>query len=334
MRIKDIAELTKVSVATVSRVINDDPNVSSETREKIKKVIEETGYVPNFLGRNLRVAKTQKILLIIPTIENPFYTEILAAIEESAEKSGYNILIGITNNKHELEQKYMEMLITKQVDGAIVLLSNYDKDALSNWAENFPLVQCCEYTPGARITNVSIDNKLAAYDAVSYLISKGHRKIGAIGGQLYFASESDRIVGYKKALKEHNIPYKKEYFRVKSYTMEGGQEGARELMKLSNPPTAIFAFGDTIAIGVAKYLNDIGKPAGKNVAVIGVDDIPLCEIFNPSISSVRQPRRKLGAKAYELLMERIDNNTQIIKNVILEHELILRQSSECKVKEV
>lgn len=329
MKIKDIAKITGVSTATVSRVINDDPNVSHETREKIKKAIDDTGYIPNFLGRNLRISKTYKILLIIPTIDNPFYTEILEAIEESAETSGYTILIGITNNKPELENKYMEMLTTKQVDGAIVFLSNYDKDELSLWAKNFPLVQCCEHTPGSMISSVCIENFEAAYEAVSYLISKGHRDIGAVGGELYFASERKRADGYKKALSDHGIPYKTEYFCIEGYSIQGGQNGAKELMALERPPTAIFAFGDTIAIGVSKYLNDIGKPAGKRVAVIGIDDIPMCEIFSPTISTIRQPRSALGRKAFTLLMERVEDNKEQIKRIRLPHQLIIRESSEC-----
>lgn len=329
MRIKDIAKMTGVSTATVSRVINNDPKVAEPTREKIKKVISDTGYIPNFLGRNLRISKTNKILLILPTIGNPFYADIIDSIEESAENSGYNILIGITNNKQELENKYMEMLTTKQVDGAIVFLSNYDKDELTQWAEKFPLVQCCEHTPESVITNVSIENFEAAYEAVSYLIGKGHRNIGAVGGQLYFASEERRAKGYKKALLDNNIEYRSEYVRIQSYTVDGGRVGAEELMSLENPPTAIFAFGDTIAVGVAKYLNDIGKPAGEEIAVMGIDDIPICQIVSPTLSTVRQPMRELGQTAFSLLMERIEDNSGEVKRVRLPHKLIIRESSEC-----
>ncbi|HVI43027.1 MAG TPA: LacI family DNA-binding transcriptional regulator, partial [Anaerovoracaceae bacterium] len=296
MKIKDIASMTGLSVATISRVMNNHPNVAPETREKVENAISETGYVPNFLGRNLRVSKTHKILIMLPNAGNPFYAEILEAIQEEANHSEYTILIGVTNEDPNLETKYMEMLTTKQVDGAITFLSKYDKYSLSQWASRYPLVQCCEYTDGAQITNISVDNEQGAFDAVSYLIRKGHTKIGAVRGQLYFASESDRTAGYKRALAQAGIEYRDEYCHVSDYTPEGGFRGAKALMALEDPPTAIFAYGDTIAIGAIKALSDMGKiivgrkDGERNVAVIGFDDIQLSGMLTPTISSVYQPK--------------------------------------------
>jgi len=334
LNIKDIASLTGLSVATVSRVINNQSSVTKETREKVEKVIKETGYTPNFLGRNLRVSKTQKILVIIPTISNLFYSEILEAIQDASTNSGFNILIGITNNDPELENKYMELLTTKQVDGAILFLSQFDKELMTAWSKKFPIVQCCEYTRGSDVTNVSIDNKQGAYDAVSYLISRGHTKIGAIRGQLYFASEADRTDGYMQALSDNRIERDLKYSYVTEYTMEGGKKGAEALMRLENPPTAIFAYGDTIAIGVIKTLKDMKKivmnrkDGKRNVAVIGFDDIPLCTLFTPTISTVEQPKYQLGITAFNLLMEKMNNPDMENKSVVLPHRLIIRQSSE------
>lgn len=336
MKIKDIAKISGLSVATVSRVLNNHPNVTKETREKVKNAITQTGYVPNVLGRNLRVSKTQKILVILPTISNQFYSEILEAIQEQAIHSKYTILIGVTNNEPNLEEEYMNMLITKQVDGVITFLSKYDKDSLSQWASKYPLVQCCEYTEGAQITNISVDNEQGAYDAVSYLIRKGHTKIGAIKGQLYFASETDRTKGYRRALEEAGLEYRPEYCYTADYTPEGGALGTHALMRLQDPPTAIFAFGDTIAIGVIKTLRVMGlmkrdrKDGVKNISVIGFDDIPLAEMLSPSISSIYQPKYEIGKRAFKLLMNQIDGTTDIkeFQTIRVLHKLVIRESSE------
>lgn len=336
MKIKDIANLTGLSVATISRVMNNHPNVSPETREKVETAIAETGYVPNFLGRNLRVSKTHKILIILPTAGNPFYSEILEAIQEQANHSEYTILIGVTNEDPTLENKYMEMLTTKQVDGAITFLSKYDKYALTQWASQYPLVQCCEYTEGAQITNISVDNEQGAYDAVSYLIRKGHTRIGAIRGQLYFASESDRTAGYKRALEQAGIKYRSEYCHIADYSPEGGYRGAKALMALEEPPTAIFGYGDTISIGVIKALSEMGKikigrtDGVRNVAVIGFDDIQLSGMLSPTLSTVYQPKYELGKKSFRLLMDQINKGSENKEcySIKLMHKLVIRESSE------
>lgn len=336
MKIKDIAKISGLSVATVSRVLNNKPNVTVETREKVENAIAETGYVPNVLGRNLRVSKTHKIFVIIPTINNQFYSEILEAIQEQAIHSKYLILIGVTNNDPILEAKYMDMLITKQVDGVITFLSKYDQFSLSQWASQYPLVQCCEYTEGAKITNISVDNEQGAYDAVTYLIRKGHTKVGAIKGQLYFASENERTIGYRRALKDAGIEYRPEYSCTTDYTPEGGILGVKMLMNLQDPPTAIFSYGDTIAIGAIKALKDMGKiikdrkDGEKNIAVIGFDDIPLAEMFAPTISTVYQPKYELGKRSFKLLMDQINNTTETKEffSIKLPHKLVIRESSE------
>jgi DNA-binding LacI/PurR family transcriptional regulator len=310
--------------------------VSPETREKVESAIAETGYVPNFLGRNLRVSKTHKILIILPTVDNPFYSEIMEAIQEEATHSEYTILIGVTNEDPILETKYMDMLTTKQVDGAITFLSKYDKESLSQWASQYPLVQCCEYTEGAQITNISVDNEQGAFDAVSYLVRKGHTKIGAIGGQLYFASESERTAGYKRALRQAGIDFKPEYCYVADYTPEGGFRGAKALMALEDPPTALFAYGDTMALGAIKALSDMGKivvgrkDGERNVAVIGFDDIQLAGMISPTISSVYQPKYELGKRSFRLLMEQINKGPENKEfySIKLMHKLVIRESSE------
>lgn len=336
MKIKDIAKISGLSVATVSRVLNNQANVTKETREKVENAIAQTGYVPNVLGRNLRVSKTHKILVILPTLSNQFYSEILEAIQEQAIHSKYTILIGVTNNDPSLEEEYMHMLITKQVDGVITFLSKYDQYSLSQWASKYPLVQCCEYTEGAQITNISVDNEQGAYDAVTYLIRKGHTRIGAIKGQLYFASENERTRGFKRALQDAGIEYRTEYCYTADYTPEGGVLGAQALMQLPEPPTAIFAYGDTIAIGAIKALKVMGlmkrdrKDGIKNIAVIGFDDIPLAEMFSPTISSVYQPKYELGKRSFKLLMDQINDasDKKEFHTIRLPHKLVIRESSE------
>lgn len=327
LNIKDIAALAGVSVATVSRVINGDAKVSKKNTHKVLDVIEQTGYVPNLMGRYLRQNRSGKIMAMVPTLSNPFYSKIIRGIEECAKENGFEVFVVATHLDKENEKKYIEMASSKQADGIINFFSTCSADELSEIAKSVPIVQCCEYTHGAAVSYVHIDNYSAAQTAVEYLINKGHTKIGLISGSFYKSSEAAREAGYRNALLTSDLPYDPVYIQKSNYTTDGAEFCCQKLLALPNPPTAFFTFGDPAAAGVIRCLVKKGVVVGKDADVIGFDNTSISKIFMPSISTISQPRFELGYTAVELLLEKINNIDSMKKGVVLPFELILREST-------
>lgn len=327
MNIKDIAALAQVSVATVSRVLNSDPSVKAATQKKVQAVIKQTGYRPNVAGRNLRTSKSKKILAILPTIMNSIYSDMIAGLTDSASKLGYDVMVAITNRDAQNEKKYLDMLYTKEIDGAVTFVSALDDAYLEEVAAQHPLVLCSGKANCEHLSYTSIDNERAAFDATHYLIQLGHTKIAAISGRFNRVYELERKAGYLRALTQAGITADFSYFVEGDYNYESGYALTQQLMALPNSPTAIFAFADSIAGGCIKYLNDAGIKAGKQVDVMGFDNITLGEIVSPSLTTVAQPFSEMGALAFGLLQEKMEDMSSIRKAIILDHKLVIRNST-------
>lgn len=327
MKIKDIAEMANTSVSTVSRVINGDQNVKQPTREKVLAVIKKTGYKPNVMGRNLRRQSSNNILAILPTMANPIYSAIIRGVEQRANAHHFDVVIVISHRNSALEKKYLEMLYTKEVDGVITFVSFLDDDVLEKTASQYPLVLCSGTAKCEHLSYTCIDNERAAYDATSYLIELGHQKIARISGSFSKRYETERDRGYERAMKKHGMNVCDEYIINDGQNYRDGYVFAKELMALDNPPTAIFASSDTIASGCIKYLGDAGIKAGVDVDVMGFDNLPLGEILTPTLSTVAQPLETLGSTAFDLLYEKMQNINSARKRVILDHKLVVRDST-------
>ena len=327
MTIKDIAKLAGVSVATVSRVINGDPAVAEKLKVKVLQVIKDTNYVPNTVGRNLRKSKSDMILVMLPTLSNPFYSKILRGIEQRASENDYGILVSVTHHEARIEKKYLKMLQMKQADGVISLFSTLDVEELNRVSGEYPFVQCCEYTEGAQLPYVMIDNRKAAYEATRYFINHGHKHIGMISGNFYESSERAREQGYKEALLEAGLEHNPNYIVKSNYRPESGMDMCRALLSLPEPPTAILTVSDTLAIGAIKHLKSAGIKAGDKMDVIGFDNASITRVYDPTISTVAQPRYDLGTVSVDLVIEKINNMGIVNKGIILPHELILREST-------
>lgn len=327
MTIKDIAKLAGTSVATVSRVINGDARVAQATKQSVLLVIEQTGFTPNFVGRNLRRAKSGKILVIVPTTTNPFFSKILRGIEQRALESDYTVLVGVSQLNNELERKFLDMLITKQVDGVISFFSTIDKQELSEIARKLPYVECCEFSGCANVSHTFVDNEAAACDAVNYLVSYGHKRIAMISGKYYRSSEGLRATGYKRALAEAGLEFDPHLVEYGNYTYDGAALCCEKLLAQKNPPTAFFTVSDSTAAGTIKCLLEHGYKVGSDVDVIGFDNASIATMFIPSITSVSQPRFELGSTSFDLLLEKIQEINAISKTIILPHSLVVREST-------
>ncbi len=323
--IKDLANLTGYSVATISRVVNNSPMVSEKARAEIEEAIRATGYHPNFIGRSLRLSFSMKLLLLLPTAENTFYGDILRGIEQSASAAGYQVVIGVTQNKLEIEKKYIEMLTSRQVDGMIIANTNMDKFDLSRISESFPIVLLAHSMDGANVSSVTIDNLAAAYDATKLLIDLGHTSIGMLSGRYYRNPSIEREEGFKNALKDAGLPLNPSHLIRTDYDFNSGKLACKKLMSGKAPPTAIFCVADSIAIGAERYLLDSGLE--NVVSVIGFDNVIESEYFYNGITTVNQPKYDLGKVSVDLLLKIISDKSAPPETVVLPHYLVERGST-------
>jgi LacI family repressor for deo operon, udp, cdd, tsx, nupC, and nupG len=325
--INDVAARAGVSAATVSRVINVNSNVSPETFKKVTKAIDELNYRPNILGRNLRKTKSERILVILPNISNPFYSEIVKGIEDVANQNGYYVMLCNTDSDLAREEKYIKMLKGQLADGAILMASEMNSDDLAELSKDIPVVQCCEYKEGIPMPHVSIDNELAAYKAVKHLLGLGHEKIAFIGAKNQFLSSSLRKKGYIRALGEAGINFDPDYCDYGDYSYKSGFRIMKQLLKLSQRPTAVFCISDIMAIGAIRSAMEEKLQIPEDIAVCGFDNIYFSKMFKPSLTTISQPMYDLGCVAMDALVNMIENGKAETMHYFLEHELVIREST-------
>jgi len=328
--IKDVARAANVSVATVSRVLNKKDNVSGSAVAAVNAAINELGYSPNFLGRDLRRCETKRILAIIATIRRSFYSDVLWGIDQAAAAEGYDVIIATNNDDPARESHLLEMLFSRVVDGAILLAPKLDARTITGISENHNIAICLERLEGCKALTVTTDNVRAGRDAVNYLIGKGHKKIGLITTESRSQSSADRESGYKLALKDHNIPFDEQYVYYGDYSNDSGMQGCAYLLGLKVPPTAIFCISDTVAIGAMNAAAIMKKRVGKDVMFFGFDNISFSRVFKPHLSTVEQPCMVQGRVVAEKLIANIKAEKDGIRDnglYTLPHSLVLREST-------
>ena len=325
--IKDVARAANVSVATVSRVLNKKTNVSDEAVQAVNRAVEELGYSPNFLGRDLRKSETKRILAIIASTEQSFYSDVLRGMQDAAYTQGYDVLIATTRDDPEHEMHLLNMLFSKAVDGAVLLAPKLDADTISELARKYHLAMCLERLEGCNILCVTIDNEQAGYDAVRLLLNKGRKRIGLISTRVRSQSSIDRENGYRRALKEAGIPVDEELIYYGDYDCDSGFRGCEQLMRLREKPDAVFSISDTISIGAMTYAIRNGISVGKDVLFFGFDNISYSHMFIPRLSTVEQPCYLQGKTVVEKLIANMKSETPDHSTYKLPHSLILREST-------
>lgn len=325
----DVAREAGVSIATVSRLINKKAKVSPQTAARIYVAIEKLDYVPNLAGRNLRKNESGVILILAPNFTNPYYAHILSGIGDTAAEFDYSALIINTASEIKRKRSALEMLKKHRADGAILLSSELGCDWLLEFASVYPCVQCSEYDPEIDIPHISIDNYAATIEVMEYLIQLGHRQIAMISSENLYISTRQRLDAYQDTLKMYEIELREDYviYASRDYSFNSGKQKARELLELDNPPTAIFCISDTLALGAITTAKEMGFKVPEDVTVIGFDDVEFTTMFHPYISTVVQPCYELGKKSMELLFAQINQNTDLLRQQFLDHELIIRESS-------
>lgn len=326
--IKDIAKLADVSVATVSRVLNNSENVSDKTRKKVTDIIESVGYEPSSLGRNLRRQNTKIILVILTTLENPFYSKVLSGIEKRGQQDQYSTIIASNNNDERQEEVYISMLKRKQVDGIIMMGSKKTTEELEELGAVYNIVQCAEYKIVENIPYVSADNEGASYDITKYLIGDGRDKIAIVGTKDESSMSSYlRQKGFLKAMQDSRLNIYEHLFVYGEYSYSKTYE---EITKLLNSgeelPNGIFAMSDKMAAACINAIKDHGLRVPEDISVVGFDNIDIAKMISPHITTVSQAKQELGYMAMDMLIDMINNGDKR-NNMFIPHEIVVREST-------
>ncbi|SHS62448.1 LacI family transcriptional regulator [Mycobacteroides abscessus subsp. abscessus] len=328
VRIADVARMANVSTATVSRVISNAGTVKKETAEKVLEAIKKLNYQPNMLARQLRRSETKTILVVVPDITNTFFSAVLRGIESVAIESGYQVLLGDARNNVETETSYLTILGQKKADGLILLTARTDQKILEELSQDYPVVLACEYYEGTVLPTVSIDNVSSARKATEYLISLKHNRIGHISGPLNVVVGRDRCKGFHQAMSKHGLSVDPSLVQEGEFSFESGFNLMMKFLSLEEPPTAIFAGNDEMAMGAVKAAKSKGFRVPEDLSVVGFDDIKFASIFEPALTTIAQPTFDMGQKAMHLLLRLINNEELEKDQFILPDNLIVRDS--CK----
>ncbi|GGH88111.1 LacI family transcriptional regulator [Pullulanibacillus pueri] len=328
--IYDVAREAGVSMATVSRVVNGNPNVKPTTRKKVQDAIKRLGYRPNAVARGLASKKTTTVGVIIPDISSIFFSELARGIEDIATMYKYNIILSNSDQNEDKEVHLIQTMLGKQVDG-IVFMGGKITDEL---AEEFkqspvPIVLAATIDDREEIPSVNIDYEQAAYDAVSYFVDRGHKRIAAVSGPLHDPINGlKKIEGYKRALEDGKLKTDDELVAVGDYTYDSGKEATEQLLALSEPPTAIFAAGDEMALGVIHHIQDIGLNVPEDIEIVSCENTRLAQMVRPTLSSIVLPMYDIGAVAMRLLTKFMNNEKVDDHNVVLPHRMEYRGSTK------
>lgn len=316
--IRELAKFANVSPKTVSKALNDRPGVNKELSNKIKKLAKEMHYIPNLLGRGLKHSSIKTIGVIIPSSSNPHYSEITKGIVEESDKFGYNIILCSSDDSIDHEDRQIQLLIQKQVDGIILTPAPDFIDSKRIGIEtlkkfDIPYILINRYLKGEEDNCVKIDNTLGGYLGTKYLIEKGHREIIYLSPHLtpqrVNSSANDRITGYKKALIESNIPVNENNIcSCDTINLDSSFNAMLNILKKRRDFTAVFSFNDVVAFGVIKALYECRLRIPSDVAVIGFDDMLYSQICLVPLTTIRQESYMIGSVATELLINKINGN--------------------------
>lgn len=326
--IREVARIAGVSVATVSRALSNPEKVSSESIKKVQDAIKKVQYRPNMLARNFRSTRAYSIVVLVPDITNPFYSQVIRGIEARAQQRGYAVLLGDTRDSATREQEYINLVETRLSDGVIQFRPN---PALTGKQKDIPYISACgcESTPGP---SVRIDNVEAAKTIVDYLISLGHKRIGVISGLKENPHTQDRLAGYKKSLSQAGINFDEDLITEGDFTMWSGLNAAPHFCKMKHRPTAIFCMNDEMAIGAMQALKSHGVNVPKDISVTGFDDIPYARYCDPALTTIAQPAEEMGKIAMDTLLRLIEGKNPDQVEHILPYEFVIRKSTAAPAK--
>lgn len=327
--IQDVARSAGVSTATVSRVLSAPELVAEATRQKVLTAVAALGYAPNQAAKMLRTLKTEKILVTVPDISNPFFSQVIRGVEQAAQAAGYSVLLGDTRHEAEREERFGEMLRRKEADGLIFLghrLPESLADMVRAMGPRAPIVNGCEFSPGLGVSSAHIDNERAAAEAMAHLYGLGHRHIGVVTGPLASPISRDRLTGVHVAARAsgHGAALKVE---TGDFSIESGLAATLALLNDAPRVSALFCFSDEMAMGALEALRERGLRCPHDVSIIGFDDIRFARHLDPPLTTIGQPMDQIGHEAVRLLLDILAGRAEHLEQVTLPHTLVVRAST-------
>lgn len=325
---REVAEQAQVSVTTVSHVINDTRPVSDELRAKVTAAVDELGYQPNRLARSLRRGETHTIGMIIPDGVNPFFAEVARGIEDTGFEQGYSVILCNSDGNLEKELLYTNVLNEKQVDGIIFVAAGLSQEHILGLQQRgLPVVVVDREIPGLPVGTVITDNAQGGWLATGHLLSLGHRRIACLSGPHDLTPSAERVTGYRQALEAAEVFVDERLVLRGDFNYESGYKSMTELLALEEPPSAVFACNDLMAMGAMAAAVESGCRVPADLSVVGFDDIKLASYTIPTLTTVRQPKYEMGAIATRMLLEHMRQDDLTPQRQILGTELVVRKSS-------
>ncbi|MBU5590250.1 LacI family transcriptional regulator [Clostridium sp. MSJ-4] len=332
--ISDIAQKAGVSLATVSRVLNDSGYVKEETREKVLKVIKELNYTPSAIARSLSKNKTNTVGVIVPEITNPFFGEVIKGITQVAEENGLNIILCDTDESKEKELKALKVLTEQRIQGIIITPTSAEDEFNSEYLKTLenmgiPIVLVDGNVKYTTFNGVFVDNIKGSYEATEALIKEGHRKIGIITGRMNSKPAKDRYLGYQKALLMNNIPLDDKYVFYGDYKESTSYNLTKNILKMDDRPTAIFVCSNMMTLGCLKALYEDRINIPNDIALVTFDRIEILNILGFNISYVNGPSVEMGKLGMQMLVDILNNkNKNEIRRITLLPDLVLKGSEK------
>ncbi|NIN64778.1 MAG: substrate-binding domain-containing protein [Anaerolineae bacterium] len=328
--LEEVARLAGVSRSTVSRVMNDHPNVRPETRERVWEAIRRSGYQPHAIARSLVTKRTHIIGMVIPEavttlFTDPFFPILLRATTEECNAHGYKLMLSLFSSPADPQQELYQRLVRNSYLDGVIVASVALKDPLVSdlLRDEVPFV-CVGRHPSGRVCYVDVDNVGGALMAVEHLIHLGHRRIATITGRSDMTAGQDRLEGYRQALAAHGIPVEEDLIVEGDFTENSGMVGVQQLLPAE--PSALFVASDMMAIGALKALRQAGRQVPRDIALVSFDDIPLASTTEPPLTTVRQPIRRMAALAVDTLLDLIEHPGSGPRRMVLPTQLVIRES--------
>ena len=326
--IREVAKLAGVSPITVSRVINNAGYIREETRQKVEVAVSQLGYVPNTLSQSLRWKQTGMLALVLTDVTNPFWTTVARGVEDAASEAGYNVILCNTDESPQKQEQYLKALLQKRVDGVLLVPARDDLEDIKRVQTlKVPLVVLDRRLSQPLADSVRCDSEQGAYRLTRLLLERGHRQIALLTGSPHVATATDRLDGYRCALREFGLAKCAEMVFYGTFTLESGQEMTHRAMAMNPRPTAIFAGNNFIAIGMMQALHEAGIHVPEEMSAVGFDDLPASLLIDPFLTVAAQPAYEMGVQALKMLINRLaSDGTAAPREVILPVEIVERRS--------
>ncbi|MGP3919574.1 LacI family DNA-binding transcriptional regulator [Nonomuraea sp. 10N515B] len=324
-RIKDVAAQAGVSVATVSRVLNDNPSVTEETRNRVHDAMAALNYRPNAVARSLRTEATRTLGLIIGDILNPFFSELARAVEDEAREAGYTVIMGNADERPDQQDHYVRTLMEQRVDGLLICPTAEVTPLVEEVSlGERPLVFLDRTLSGVEVPSVRADGSTAIAELVAHLRGLGHRRIAFVSGPSTLSTGRERTEAFLRAAAEHGLEVPEEYVRVGDFRAGSGRRITAELLDLAEPPQAIFLGDNLMTLGALDEVRERGLDIPGDVALASFDDVPWFNHINPRITAISQPTAELGRRAVRLILDALHGRPT--DSVVLPATLVVRES--------